>query len=101
MRQVYEAQSEQDTAWVFHLNNPHVAVELRRLAHQLKAAGHRKYSIKGLFEVLPIEKFWPRRGVVEVRFGAPLDVTELRPEDMVDRVRAASAGIIESGSVPA
>ncbi|MEE9615295.1 MAG: arginase family protein, partial [Thermodesulfobacteriota bacterium] len=31
---------------------------------------------------------------------APLEVTELRPEDMVDRVRAASAGIIESGSMP-
>tara|TARA_R100000329_G_scaffold125745_2_gene104308 strand:- start:427 stop:807 length:381 start_codon:yes stop_codon:yes gene_type:complete len=41
-----------DSAWVFHQNNPAILLELRRLALQLKAAGHRKYSIKGLFEVL-------------------------------------------------
>jgi hypothetical protein len=38
--------------WTFHMGNPHVALELHRLAHELKRAGHRKYSIKGLFEVL-------------------------------------------------
>tara|TARA_R110000824_G_scaffold7909_6_gene36095 strand:- start:447 stop:815 length:369 start_codon:yes stop_codon:yes gene_type:complete len=40
------------TAWVFHRNNPNVSLELRRLALGLVGAGHRHYSIKGLFEVL-------------------------------------------------
>tara|TARA_R110000824_G_scaffold385724_1_gene580025 strand:- start:759 stop:1130 length:372 start_codon:yes stop_codon:yes gene_type:complete len=40
------------TAWVFHRNNPNVSLELRRLALGLVDAGHRHYSIKGLFEVL-------------------------------------------------
>ena len=44
--------SREDTGWVFHANNPHVLLELRRLALQLVDAGHRHYSIKGLFEVL-------------------------------------------------
>ena len=51
---VYEAtkRAEEDTAWVFHRNNPQVALQLRRLALELVDAGHRHYSIKGLFEVL-------------------------------------------------
>ena len=51
---VYEAtkRAEEDTAWVFHANNPNVFLELRRLARELKNAGHSHYSIKGLFEVL-------------------------------------------------
>jgi hypothetical protein len=40
------------TAWIFHRNNPIVLLELRRLALGLVDAGHRHYSIKGLFEVL-------------------------------------------------
>ena len=44
--------AENDSAWIFHANNPTILLELRRLALQLKDAGHRKYSIKGLFEVL-------------------------------------------------
>jgi len=40
------------TGWAFHLNNPNVSLELRRLALGLLDAGHRHYSIKGLFEVL-------------------------------------------------
>ena len=46
------ARAREDSAWIFHRNNPGILLELRRLAHQLKDAGHRKYSIKGLFEVL-------------------------------------------------
>jgi hypothetical protein len=44
--------AENDSAWIFHANNPTIIFELRRLALQLKKAGHQKYSIKGLFEVL-------------------------------------------------
>ena len=51
---VYEAtkRAENDTAWIFHANNPTILLELRRLALKLKDAGHHKYSIRGLFEVL-------------------------------------------------
>ena len=44
--------AENETAWIFHLNNPQIALELRRLALELHQAGLRKYSIKGLYEVL-------------------------------------------------
>ena len=44
--------AENETAWIFHLNNPRIALELRRLALELYEAGLRKYSIKGLYEVL-------------------------------------------------
>ena len=36
----------------FHEANPHVYRELVRLARELRDAGHRHYSIKGLYEVL-------------------------------------------------
>jgi len=40
------------TGWIFHWNNPNVLLELQSLAQGLVDAGHRHYSIKGLFEVL-------------------------------------------------
>ena len=36
----------------FHEENPHLYRELVKLARELKAAGHRRYSIKGLYETL-------------------------------------------------
>ncbi|MEO0558203.1 MAG: hypothetical protein AAF170_08475 [Bacteroidota bacterium] len=36
----------------FHEANPHVYRELVKMARQLKAQGHRSYSIKGLYEAL-------------------------------------------------
>tara|TARA_R110000823_G_scaffold63344_2_gene149352 strand:+ start:91 stop:381 length:291 start_codon:yes stop_codon:yes gene_type:complete len=36
----------------FHMENPQVYVELRKLALSLADAGHRCWSIKGLFEML-------------------------------------------------
>jgi len=36
----------------FHRQNPQVYDELVKLALQIKARGYRKYSIKGLYEVL-------------------------------------------------
>jgi len=36
----------------FHRENPHVYSELKKLALQLKEKGHKKYGMKGLFEVL-------------------------------------------------
>ena len=36
----------------FHRANPHVFRALRQLAMDMKAKGHQRYSINGLFEVL-------------------------------------------------
>jgi hypothetical protein len=42
----------QERFLAFHRANPHVYRALRHLALNLKRAGHARYSIKGLFEVL-------------------------------------------------
>ncbi|MCK4860150.1 MAG: 1-acyl-sn-glycerol-3-phosphate acyltransferase, partial [Candidatus Omnitrophica bacterium] len=31
-------------------------------------------KIKGLFEILPISKFWPRVGRVSITFGKPIEI---------------------------
>ena len=36
----------------FHARHPHVYVQLKRMAMQLRRKGYVRYSIKGLFEVL-------------------------------------------------
>lgn len=38
--------------WVFHQKNPHVYQALRDMALEVKAAGHERYSIRTLWEVL-------------------------------------------------
>jgi hypothetical protein len=48
--------------WEFHQNNPTVYTQLRDLAIQLKNAGHRKYGMKGLFEVLRWQRALQTRG---------------------------------------
>lgn len=42
----------QERFLAFHEANPHVYRALRQIALNLKRAGHERYSIKGLFEVL-------------------------------------------------
>ena len=48
----YQGGSPDARFLTFHEANPHVYRELVRLAREVRASGHRTYSIAGLYEVL-------------------------------------------------
>lgn len=67
--------SIEDRFNAFHTANPHVYQALRRLALQMRRAGHKRWSTKGAFEVLR----WQYAMLTESSDGFKLNNIYTRP----------------------
>lgn len=67
--------SIEDRFAAFHAANPHVYSALRRLALQMRRAGHKRWSTKGAFEVLR----WQYAMLTESADGFKLNNIYTRP----------------------